>query len=163
MFSVAPTSTAAAEDEDEGEPMLEPEKIEKNPDDKDEMVLRVACKLYRFDLDETGAQEWKDMGKGTFSITRNPETKSQRILVRNPMGTVIVNSNFFKTQKFEKKVNPKGKCSLDFTAIVAETEKIGDGPETRVVVKLRRFLANIGPQDIQNTLDKLQAAHAALP
>jgi len=81
--------------DDEGEPILEPEKVLRNPDDKDEKVIECASKLWRFDTGKGeggggggGKGEWIDVGKGTFSITKCAETGKQRMLIRNSVGKV---------------------------------------------------------------------------
>lgn len=95
---------------------MEPEKILKNEDDKDEVLHEVDCKLFRFDKDRN---EWIENGKGSFRITQD-ETKAQRMLVRNMMGRIVLNANFYKGMKFTK----SGKNGIRFMAVIDDSGEL---------------------------------------
>ena len=129
--------------------MLEPEKVHRNPDDKDEKLVECVAKLWRFDaskeLQGTSKGEWVDIGKGTFSITRCTESGKQRMLVRNLVGKIIFNAAFYSGMKVDK--TPKGQ--LSFGAVV-------DTSGT-----LKNFLLKVNESNIDNVLKLMRSAIAA--
>jgi hypothetical protein len=102
-------------DDYEGEPILEPEKILRNENDKDKILVEADCKLLYFN---SADQEWKDKGKGSFRLTLTPETGKKRMLVRNTMGKITFNAAFYKGMKFER-----SKDSIVFGAFVSVDDK----------------------------------------
>ena len=64
-------------------------------------------------------KEWKDVGKGSLRLTKDKDAPGgpTRILVRNTLGKITLNTNMFKGMKFEK----AGKNGIKFTII--DTEK----------------------------------------
>ena len=124
--------------DDEAEPILEPEKVERNPDDKDEVLHEVACKLFRF-AKETN--EWKDVGKGSLKVTRDPDTKKTRMLVRNAMGKVSLNVAFYKGMSFTK----TGAAGIRFAAVYGNEDN-----------KLQSLLMKLKPADVAATLALLE-------
>lgn len=100
--------------DDEGEPILEPEKILRNENDKDEILLEVPCKLLGYSKE---LSEWRDKGKGSFRLTKDPTTSKKRMLVRNTMGKITFNAAFYKGMKVDRH-----KDSLLFSAFVARDE-----------------------------------------
>ena len=123
--STAPAPVAAAPvtvaggDDDEGEPILEPEMALRNEDDKDEILYETDCRLKRLDTKAEPKPEWKDVGKGALRVTKDPDTGKKRILIREKvMGKVTLNVSFFPAQKFEK----RGKHSVQFPALVADPD-----------------------------------------
>ncbi len=102
------------EGDDEGEPILEPEKILRNENDKDEILLEVTCKLLGYSKE---LSEWRDKGKGSFRLTKDPLTSKKRMLVRNTMGKITFNAAFFKGMKVDRH-----KDSLLFSAFVSPDE-----------------------------------------
>lgn len=120
MFGTAPAAAekndGGDEDggDDEGEPILEPEKILRNENDKDEILLEVPCKLLGYSKE---LSEWRDKGKGSFRLTKDPSTSKKRMLVRNTMGKITFNAAFYKGMKVERH-----KDSLLFSAFVAPDE-----------------------------------------
>lgn len=126
-----PTATGETEeggDDDEGEPILEPEKALRNENDKDEILFDASSKLMRFDK---GSKEWKDMGKGSFRVTSNPDTKKPRMLMRNLTGKIMFNAGFFKDMKFEKV-----KGGVKFSAVTSISES-GQGELNMFIVKVK--------------------------
>jgi hypothetical protein len=97
--------------DDEGIPILEPEKVLKNESDTDIRLLELPCKLFRFKVE---GKEWADMGKGTMIISKQ-ENGRQRVIVRNLVGKVLLNAYFYKDMKIEKV-----KALIQFSAVVAD-------------------------------------------
>jgi hypothetical protein len=84
-------------------------------------------KLMRYNAED---KEWKDVGKGSLSLTRPKDggaSSSARILVRNTLGKPTLNTNMFKGMKFEK----AGKNGVKFTVIEADKNFIN------VIVKVK--------------------------
>ena len=104
-----------AEDDDaEGEEftILEPEKVERNKDDTDEILHECAkCKLFKY---KNESKEWTEFGKGVFRVARDSETKKKRILIRNMTGRVVLNVSFYPGMSFSK----VGKNGIRFMAFV---------------------------------------------
>ena len=128
--------------DDEGEPIMEPEKVLRNPDDKDEKLIECPSKLWRFDS-SSGAGEWVDVGKGTFSVTKCSETGKQRMLIRNSVGKVVFNAAFYKGMT----VNVTPKNMMTFAAVVDDTG-------------LKKFMLKV--KDTDPVLSKIKAAIASL-
>lgn len=57
-------------------------------------------------------EEWSDCGKGTFRVTCDPATKKKRLLVRNTVGKITLNTNIFKGMNIKR----EGKNSIKFIA-----------------------------------------------
>jgi hypothetical protein len=131
--------------EEDGEPMMEPEKILRNEDDKDVVKHEVPCKLFRLN---TETKEWGDLGKGSLRVTMDPDTKKHRTLIRNTMGKILVNAYFYKTQKFDIVKN-----AIKFSAIVSDD----DGK-----AQMKNFMVKLKESDVQKTKDQLEAAKATL-
>lgn len=129
-------STAGGEDE-EGEPIMEAEKVLRNEEDKDEIVVDCPCKLFRF-----GNGEWIDVGKGTFRVTKCTETGKQRMLVRNSVGKIIFNAAFYKGMKLDQ----KGPGMLTFGAVVDQSGE------------LKNFLLKIRDTFMSSVLQAMQVA-----
>lgn len=98
-FGAKPAAAAAAEggeeggegDDEDAMPYEAPAEVLKNEADKDEILHEVDCKLFKLvEQEEDGktTKEWKDLGKGTFQIARDPDTGKTRMLVRNQLGKV---------------------------------------------------------------------------
>mmetsp|Transcript_129302 Transcript_129302/g.253230 ORF Transcript_129302/g.253230 Transcript_129302/m.253230 type:complete len:481 (+) Transcript_129302:55-1497(+) len=137
--------------DDEGEPILEPEKVLRNENDTDEILHEVPCKLYSFN---SADKEWKDTGKGTFRITRDATSKKQRMLVRNQVGRINFNAGFYKTMKIEK-VQKR----LKFAAFVAVEEPSPNSEgKTTVRTEMKNFMIQLKPEDLDATQKKLEAA-----
>ena len=130
---------ASKEEEDDGEdslPMLPPEVVLRNEADKDEILHEVECKLFRLDKEKN---EWTEGGKGTFRLTRDPDTKKRRILIRNSIGKVTLNVGFYKGMKFEK----FGKNGIRFLAVTGS-----DG-------EVKTILIRVKVEDLERTLQNL--------
>lgn len=95
--------------DDELVPLDEPEIILRNDKDTDEILYEVSCKLFRFIKNRN---EWSECGKGTFRVTSDPSTNKKRILVRNTVGKITLNTNFFKGMNIKK----SGKNGIQFIA-----------------------------------------------
>lgn len=142
--------------DDEGEPILEPEKVLRNAADTDEILHEVPCKLYSY---STADKEWKDTGKGTFRITRDATTKKQRMLVRNTIGRINFNAGFFPGMKVEQ-VQKK----LKFAAFVSvEDSTLGsDGKAAPPRTEMKNFMLQLKAEDVDATLKKMQAGVASV-
>jgi hypothetical protein len=132
--------------DDEAEPILEPEKILRNEDDKDEILYEINCKLYKFFIDKSDEKdkkpsEWKDLGKNLLRITKDINTSKQRILIRNSLGKILVNCFFMKDMKFERIKN-----SIKFFAYVTDDQGTG----------LRNYLIKLKNDDVESTLQVLE-------
>jgi hypothetical protein len=128
-----PVDDEGGDDDEEGEPILEPEKILKNENDTDEILVEVPAKLFGFSKAES---EWKDLGKGSFRLTKDPANHKKRLLVRNTMGKITLNAAFYKTMKIEQV-----KGGLKFFAVVAQAT---DPSKT----ELRSFMIKFKEADI---------------
>ena len=135
--------------EDEGEPILEPEKVLRNAADTDEILHDVPCKLFTFSLD---SKEWKDTGKGTFRITRDAASNKQRMLVRNEVGRINFNAGFFPTMKIER-VQKR----IKFAAFVTvEDTSVGADGKTAVRTEMKNFMIQVKPENLDATLKKME-------
>jgi hypothetical protein len=123
---------------------MEPEKVLRHPDDKDEKLIECASKLWRFDS-TSGAGEWIDVGKGTFSITKCTQTNQQRMLIRNTVGKIVFNAAFYKGMT----VNKTPKNMMTFAAVVDAS-----GP--------KKFMLKVKDTDTDPVHNKMKAAIAAL-
>ena len=131
-------------EEEEGEPIMEAEKVLRNEDDKDEIICDCNCKLFRFDSGkgDAGKGEWIDVGKGVFRVTKCTESGKQRMLVRNSVGKIIFNAAFYKGMKVEQ----KSKGMLSFGVV---TDQSGN---------LRNFLLKVKDVDVEVVLKSMQSA-----
>ena len=137
--------------ESEGEPMLEPEIILRDENDKDEILYQTDCILRRLDMKAEPKPEWKDVGKGSLRVTYDPNTGVRRILVREKtMGKVTLNASFFASQKFEK----KGKNSIQFAAVVPDPS-----PEAAAgATSLNTFLLKTNENETDKAIAALNSA-----
>lgn len=155
MAATAVGGVAGGEDEEgggdeEGEPILEPEKVLRNAADTDEILHEVPCKLFSF---STADKEWKDTGKGTFRITRDPATQKQRMLVRNQVGRINFNASFFAAMKVEK-VGKK----LKFAAFVSvEAPALNSEGKTTTRTEMKNFMIQLKPEDLDATQRVMEA------
>lgn len=138
-------------DDEEGMPMLEPEKILRNDQDTDEILIELPSKLKVFDKEDN---EWKEIGKGTFRITKDIATQKKRILVRNTMGKITLNANFYAGMKFDVV-----KGALRFSAVVAKMEKGKPTGET----EFRMYLVKLSKEEINKAKQLLDEIVASLP
>lgn len=153
LASAAPQASATSTGEDdEGEPLLEPEKVLKNDQDTDIIILEVPCKLFGFSKD---SNEWKDTGKGTLRITKPPDSIKQRMLIRNPIGKIIFNANFYKTMKIDRV-----KGGLRFSAFVAVETTVNSKIETST--ELKNFMIKLKGTDVDKTAAKMEEAISSL-
>ena len=65
--------------------------------------------------------EWKDVGKGSMKVTREKGAAGAvpRILIRNTLGKITLNTNLYKGMKFEK----AGKNGVKFTVLEVGSDK----------------------------------------
>jgi hypothetical protein len=132
-------SSKAEGDEEEGEPIMEAEKIMRNENDKDKIMYEGNSKLYRFDSEKN---EWADLGKNNFLMTKCTETGKERMLVRNSVGKILFNAGYYKGMKVDK--NSKGMLSF--------------GVVTDATGKLRNFMLKVKDPDV--VLDLMNKAIA---
>eukprot|EP01033_Poteriospumella_lacustris_P006674 gene6674-4812_t len=133
--------------DEEGEPILAPEKVLRNDQDKDEIVLEVPCKLFNYNKTDN---EWKDTGKGNLRVTQDPATKKKRMVMRNGTGKIVLNAAFFKTFKVEKV-----KTGLKFSAFVAH-ETTGDTEFKMFMLKLNDANAEKLKAEMEKAVQELQ-------
>jgi len=119
-------------------PALEPEEVLRNDQDKDEILYETACKLFRFSKED---KEWRESGKGTLRVTREPGSTIKRILIRNSLGKITLNSNICKGMNFKK----SGKNGVQFMA--------GDDSG-----KLQAYMAKVKNDVVSDTVDFLSKA-----
>lgn len=112
----------------------------RNEMDRDEILLDLRCKLSRFSKADN---EWKDVGKGSLRITKDPDNGKQRILVRNELGKPTLNCNLIAGMKFERKKN-----GIYFVAPLVDNA--GKVDFTKVLIKLNS-------EEIDPALSKLEA------
>jgi len=127
------------DDDDEGEPILEPEKVHRNADDTDEILHEVKCKLFSFSKEDN---EWKDIGLGSFRITKDAKDHRKRMLVRNQIGKISLNASFYPKMKIEKV-----KKGLRFSVVVSVD---GKGAE------MRNYMLQLSIGDVSATLAKME-------
>ena len=151
-FSMPVAAGSSAEvangDEEEGEPIMEAEKVLRNEDDKDDIICDCTCKLLRFDKDkgEDGKGEWIDVGKGNFRVTKCSVTGKQRMLVRNSVGKITFNAAFYKGMNIKR----FSKDKLSFGVVVDDSGL------------LRNFILKLKDCDIEGVLTAMQAAIGSL-
>jgi hypothetical protein len=137
-------------DDDEGEPILEPEKVHRNADDTDEILHEVKCKLFSYSKEDN---EWKDIGLGSFRITKDASAgginNKKRMLVRNPIGKITLNASFFSKMKIERV-----KKGLRFSVVVAVESSKPNTSEVRT--ELRSYMLQLSSGDVQTTLTKME-------
>lgn len=160
-FSAPATSAGGEEDgegggDDEGEPILEPEKVLRNSNDTDEILHEVPCKLYGYSAAD---KEWKDTGKGTFRITLDPKTQKQRMLVRNQIGRINFNASFFKGMKVEQ-VQKKIKFAAFVT--VEDSTMGADGKAAAPRTEMKNFMIQLKAEDVDATFKKMQSGIASV-
>jgi len=150
------SGTAATTGDDEGEPELEPEKIYKNEADKTIAVEHERpCKLMRFDDDN---KEWLDMGKGTITIVKDTDTNKKRIIVRNPMGKMLLNSYFYGTQSFTLTKNKGG--AANGVMFISMVEVVVDKEKDLKEMMPRKFIIKLKVEDCVKTHELLVAGAA---
>lgn len=126
----------------------------RNEADKDEILHEVPCKLFSFSAAD---KEWKDTGKGTFRITRDPATQKQRMLVRNQVGRINFNAGFYKAMKIER-VQKR----LKFAALVAvEETSLNSEGKAGVRTEMKNFMIQVKPEDLDATQKKMEAGVAS--
>ncbi len=151
-------SGAGAEGDEDAFPVDEPEKVMRNEDDKDEILFETMCTLKRYDM---ANKEWKESGKGTLRVTKDPDTGKQRILVRElTMGKVTLNAAFFSAMSFTK----IGKNNIKFHAVVANPNPVPeDAPPgyTHKATSLETYVIKVKNDLVEDTLAKLEAGKAS--
>jgi hypothetical protein len=132
------------EGDDEGEPIMEAEKVLRDEDDKDDIICDCPCKLLRHDngKGEKGEAEWTDVGKGMFIVTQCRETGKRRMLIRNSVGKIMFNAGFYKGMV----IGRRGNNMLSFGAVVDESGI------------LRKFLLKLKVTEIETVLTAMLAA-----
>ena len=147
-FGATPTAASGPSgqdgDDDEGEPIMEAEKVLRDEDDKDDIICECPCKLLRHDSGkgEKGEAEWTDVGKGSFIVTKCRETGKKRMLIRNSVGKIMFNAAFYKGMA----VGRRGNNMLSFGAVVDESGV------------LKKFLLKLKVTDIETVLAAMLAA-----
>jgi hypothetical protein len=149
-------STSAKEKDGEGDddeggeggddglvPLDPPEEILRNEQDKDDILYEVPCKLFRFNK---AGGDWADKGKGTCRVTCNADSKKKRLLIRNTLGKITLNVNFFKGMAVKK----SGKNGVQFFA-----------PDESNGIQL--FCAKVNPNELDKTYEFLSRIEAELP
>ncbi len=139
---------------------MEPEKAIRDVNDTDEILHEASCKLFRYDKE---SKEWRGTGKGTFRITRSPDTRKQRMLVRNIIGKIIFNASFYKGMDLIVK---DGKTSgIQFFAAVAEEEFVKDdkgNSSTKMKTELKSFMLKFKPTELAKAAEMMRAGIASL-
>ena len=144
----ADSGKTVGDDEEGGEPLLEPEKVYKNEDDKDIYLHEAACKLFRHDKEQN---EWRDAGKCTLRIQKERDTEKQKLLIRDAMGKLLENTYFLKGMKFD--VMGKKNNSIRFMAPWENQDK---------VIEMRSLMIKMKESDVPRTLQKLEDAVKSL-
>jgi hypothetical protein len=133
----------------------------RNEEDKDEILFETLCTLKRLD---TVNKEWKDSGKGTLRVTKDPDSGKQRILVRElTMGKVTLNAAFFAAQTF-KKVGLR-EDSVQFPAMVANPNPVDpDAPagSSHPDTSLETFVLKVKADRVDKAMEAFQQAVARL-
>lgn len=110
----------------------------KDANDTSEVMFEVKCKFFRFNKSD---KEWKDSGKGLLRITKERDSPKQLLLIRNEMGKILLNCNFYKGMKFEK----MGKNGIRFLAVADESGE------------LKMLMVRVSQEQVQLATDKLNA------
>ena len=134
---------------------MEPEKVLKNENDIDTTLHEAPCKLFRHNKE---FNEWKDAGKGSLRIIQEADGKQkQRILIRDAMGKIALNSYFLPGMKFD--VMGKKKDGIRFMAAHGENDKDGTTVKQAELVSL---MVKLKPEDVNPTLKMFNAGVASL-
>ncbi len=153
-----PNEDDGPDDDNYEEPKLGVEEVLRSADDKDEIVFELELvQLKRLDrkaeLNKDGTIPWRDVGKGSFRITRDPTTRMVRMLIREKtMGKVTLNCAFFSSQKFEK----KGK-GIQFAAVVVDPDPEPEDKDKNIT-KLHTFMLKTKAEDLDKTISALNRA-----
>ena len=134
------TDGSKEEEEDEAEPILEPEEVLKNSTDTDEILYETKCKLFRYSKD---TKEWKENGKGVLRVTVEPGQSVKRVLIRNTLGKITVNANICKGMNFKK----SGKNGIQFMTVNEEGS-------------LTAYMAKVRVETLEETLQLLTKAES---
>lgn len=150
FFGSAPAMPVGGEDGGDGEgelveeePILAPEKVLRNENDKDIILVEAPAKLHNF---STELKEWRDTGKGTFRLTEDPATRKKRMVMRNGTGKITLNAAFFKGFKVER-----SKAGLSFKAFVAKEEGSSATEYKQFLLKLN----DINTDKVYNLMEKI--------
>ncbi|CAM9902081.1 unnamed protein product, partial [Hapterophycus canaliculatus] len=112
---------SAAGAEEDGMPKENPSKLERAPGEENEKIVgQFRAKLFRFKKDE---KAWGDMGVGMLRLMKHATNDGRRLVLRNDMGKVILNTAAYGGMSVTKTKN-----AIKFVASVA-----GDGPTTFMV------------------------------
>jgi hypothetical protein len=136
------------EEGDDAMPELEPEEVLKNAADNDEIIHETACKLFRFHkpenpTDSSDKAEWKESGKGTLSLTKEPGASKKRVLIRNTLGKISVNAFVCKGMNFKK----SGKNGIQFMAVNEKGALVA-------------YMAKVKPESVDEAFQVLSKAEA---
>ena len=137
--------------------MDEPEKVMRNADDKDEILFETLCTLKRYD---TINKEWKESGKGTLRVAKDPDTGKQRILVRElTMGKITLNAAFFAAMNFSR----IGKNNIQFPAVVSNPNPVPEGaaPGSHKPTSMETFVIKVKSDLVDETMAKFEAGKAS--
>ena len=137
--------------DDEGEPILAPEKVLRNENDRDIILHEATAKLFSFNSED---KEWRDTGKGTFRLTEDPDTHKRRMVMRGGTGKLTLNAAFFKGFKVER-----AKGGLKFSAFVAKAEgSVGSAGGT----EFKAFLLKLKDADADKVKQLMEQSAAQL-
>lgn len=142
-----------AEDGEGGEePILPVEKAIRRDDDKEEILLETECKLQIFKAPDdapSGPKQWKDLVNGILRITRDPDTRKQRLIVRNIVGRILFNAAIYKGM-IVRKVGKK----IQFLAVV--DPKLWD-PSSKVPVGPQMISLKVNSSKLDETAATMEA------
>jgi len=147
-FQPSSNNITGDDDDGEGEPILEPEKVHRNADDTDEILHEVKCKLFSFSKEDN---EWKDIGLGSFRITKDVVANKKRMLVRNQIGKITLNASFFSKMKIERV-----KKGLRFSVVIAVESSKPANNTAEVRTELRNYMLQLSSGEVQGTLTKME-------
>lgn len=133
----------AGDEDEDAMPELEPEEVLKNAADNDEILHETACKLFRFHkpADPKDKAEWKESGKGTLSLTKEPGASKKRVLIRNTLGKISVNAFVCQGMNFKK----SGKNGIQFMTVNEEGTLVA-------------YMAKVKPEVLDDTFCVLSKA-----
>ena len=104
----APAPPAAGEDGDSF-PVEKPTELEKEENTEENLLLEVKAKYYRL---KTG-EGWKDRGVGNVKLYRHKTTSKCRLVMRNSIGKVGLNTSInAASQNFEKLGGKQSSCKF---------------------------------------------------
>jgi len=136
-LTLTSTSTTTA-DQDEGAadtfPLEEPAKIIKLENLDEDNLFESRAKLQKF-----SNNEWVEIGVGTFSILKHKQNQKVRVVMRNSIGKLVLNSYLFSNMPLTRQKN-----GVMFPCVTEEN-------------KIEKFYLKVKEEDFPNLIRQLES------